>query len=288
MNDLLTESVIYRKQLVLEMPKLLRIQEQRRNKARGAQAYSEENNHLITLHHLNYAVQQATHFIIQQRFMDLVVFAAESVPDNAVFDETVLLEKHGWAEIEAGFVLTDDGLQIAPSGEKRPSILAWATYDGERYNFTLMDKVKFWQGEPMMSDSIQIVPGMLLNDPKFGDRPVGAWPTVLYSLLHLMAQKLAIKTVQRPQGYVGYAIKKLKINAEEVRIITLRRLYEEQREAQDSGREYHCRWVVRGHWRQQFYPSLGSTRPLFIEAYIKGPEDMPLKPITQPIFVARR
>lgn len=36
------------------------------------------------------------------------------------------------------------------------------------------------------------------------------------------------------------------------------------------------RWIVRGHWRQQPYPSLGITKQRWIGAYEKGPENLPL------------
>ncbi|MFB7544999.1 hypothetical protein ACFC0N_34465 [Streptomyces zaomyceticus] len=45
---------------------------------------------------------------------------------------------------------------------------------------------------------------------------------------------------------------------------------------QPGTREYQHRWVVRGHWRDQPYPSLGITRPLWISPYIAGPEGLPL------------
>jgi hypothetical protein len=35
------------------------------------------------------------------------------------------------------------------------------------------------------------------------------------------------------------------------------------------------RWVVRGHWRNQYFPSRQAHAPLWIHPYIKGPEDRP-------------
>lgn len=43
-----------------------------------------------------------------------------------------------------------------------------------------------------------------------------------------------------------------------------------------AGREYAHRWVVRGHWRRQWYPSIRQHRPRWIMPFIKGPEDAPL------------
>jgi hypothetical protein len=44
----------------------------------------------------------------------------------------------------------------------------------------------------------------------------------------------------------------------------------------DTAREYHHRWLVSGHWRQQPYPSTGEVRPIWIAPHIRGPEGAPL------------
>lgn len=44
-----------------------------------------------------------------------------------------------------------------------------------------------------------------------------------------------------------------------------------------AAREFTCRWMVRGHWRQQWYPSRGVHRPIWINPHIKGPDDKPLR-----------
>lgn len=43
-----------------------------------------------------------------------------------------------------------------------------------------------------------------------------------------------------------------------------------------GSREYVHQWMVRGHWRKQWYPSIQANRPIFIAPYIKGPEGAPL------------
>lgn len=44
----------------------------------------------------------------------------------------------------------------------------------------------------------------------------------------------------------------------------------------ESHREYSCRFLVRGHWRMQWYPSQKRHAPKWIFPYVKGPEDKPL------------
>lgn len=41
--------------------------------------------------------------------------------------------------------------------------------------------------------------------------------------------------------------------------------------------DWQHRWLVRGHWRQQWYPSQQRHAPLFIPPYVKGPDDKPFE-----------
>jgi len=43
-----------------------------------------------------------------------------------------------------------------------------------------------------------------------------------------------------------------------------------------TGRVYTHRWVVRGHWRQQWYATIEKHKKVFIPPYLKGPEGAPL------------
>lgn len=43
-----------------------------------------------------------------------------------------------------------------------------------------------------------------------------------------------------------------------------------------SDREFHHQWIVKGHWRQQWYPAREVHRPVWIAPHVKGPEGAPL------------
>ena len=60
-----------------------------------------------------------------------------------------------------------------------------------------------------------------------------------------------------------------------VRVIELRRI-QSASQGVTSDREYHHQWVVRGHWRQQWFPAHEVHRPVWIAPHIKGPEDAPM------------
>ncbi len=49
-----------------------------------------------------------------------------------------------------------------------------------------------------------------------------------------------------------------------------------------SSVDWSHRWMVRPHWRNQWYPSLGVHKMKYIHPYIKGPEDKEL--IVKPVF----
>lgn len=65
-----------------------------------------------------------------------------------------------------------------------------------------------------------------------------------------------------------------------VRVITLRRSRENLpahvEHDSEEGEWYTYRFWVRGHWRNQWYPSQGRHAPKWIEPFVKGPEHAPL------------
>lgn len=63
-----------------------------------------------------------------------------------------------------------------------------------------------------------------------------------------------------------------------IRVVLLRRAAPSHTENDEVGPiNWNYRWFVRGHWRDQWYPSDGRHRPRWITTYIKGPEDKPVK-----------
>jgi hypothetical protein len=68
-----------------------------------------------------------------------------------------------------------------------------------------------------------------------------------------------------------------------VRVVTLRR-----KKASSGGQPtavtWSCQWQVRGHWREQWYPSEGRRKPKWVAPYWKGPELAPIKPPGTTLF----
>lgn len=111
-----------------------------------------------------------------------------------------------------------------------------------------------------------------------------------YALWHFMQQRCVTRTRLMPnraqrrrfEGYVEWT------EPPTIEVITLRRPEHKETQYRDeSPREYNVRWVVSGHWRKQWYPSEEVHKPKWIEAYLKGPEDAPLKNSTKLFAVTR-
>lgn len=60
-----------------------------------------------------------------------------------------------------------------------------------------------------------------------------------------------------------------------ITVIRLRRPKGQHSESESSV-DWHHQWIVGGHWRNQWYPSLGVHRQIYISEHVKGPEDKPL------------
>lgn len=91
----------------------------------------------------------------------------------------------------------------------------------------------------------------------------------------LMRQEFTSETSIEPNSASRKRIRRLGQDPRPVRVINLRRA-SHSTGAGESEREYHHQWIVRGHWRQQWYPSREVHRPVWIAPHIKGPEGAPL------------
>ena len=52
--------------------------------------------------------------------------------------------------------------------------------------------------------------------------------------------------------------------------------------------EWSKRWLVRGHWRRQFFPKRGGHAPIWIHPYAKGPDDKPFSEPSPTVYAVNR
>ena len=70
-------------------------------------------------------------------------------------------------------------------------------------------------------------------------------------------------------------------------VVRLRRARHESAPAGESAVEWSHRWIVSGHWRNAWRPSVGAHRRVWVAPFVKGPEDRPLV-VTRKVHVLER
>lgn len=63
----------------------------------------------------------------------------------------------------------------------------------------------------------------------------------------------------------------------DINIIKLRSVLHPTNKVEGLPVEWSCQWIVHGHWRDQWFPSIGKHRPIWLNPYLKGPEGKPLR-----------
>lgn len=149
-----------------------------------------------------------------------------------------------------------------PLGQSIPS--------GSRVMFPVMTaQMKF--GQP---GTVHDVVDSQLTDPTIDDEQATLKRWVL-SAAALLKQRLFVAT---PQLATRAERKRLDKLALPTAVLTIQlRATEHVRGTGEHGVvEWASRWIVRGHWRNQWYASQGEHRIVWIPPYIKGPEERPL------------
>jgi hypothetical protein len=111
---------------------------------------------------------------------------------------------------------------------------------------------------------------------------IARWVQVLF---RLMSQTICVTTRERPSKPFRKRWAKAGLKERLCVVVTLRRHREDAFPADPEERhvEWTHRWLVSGHWRNQWYPSLSLHRQVWITPYIKGPEEAPL--VIRPVRV---
>lgn len=96
------------------------------------------------------------------------------------------------------------------------------------------------------------------------------------SLWILMGQRITVTDTVDPERASRRRMSKgPKLDVDKIKIIRLRKM-----DYARSDNEVHVawshRWLVSGHWKNQWFPSLKTHRLIWVAAHIKGPESKPL------------
>lgn len=193
------------------------------------------------------------------------------------------------AEPEPGF--NDSGQSVESMlGSGDVHGVHWSIQDGEVLTLTFYglvhDPEQRARSAPMWVDIYEIgvfsLAAWVAFDPQ-GEQISDPWARRIVHIIGaawLLMQQPTVATQTRQRGmlYGGGARKPKKQDL--IQVIDLRRLARgtKDTEVKHEGREYHTRWLVRGHWRQQRVgPGRKYTKPVFVAPHIKGPDGAPLK-----------
>ncbi len=95
----------------------------------------------------------------------------------------------------------------------------------------------------------------------------------------LLRQRVAVRRVERPERAARRRFERGGHEVpEQITVIELRRPLQSGAGdgAPSSPVDWSHRWIVDGHWRNQFHPSTGGHVPTWIAPYVKGPDERPL------------
>lgn len=101
-------------------------------------------------------------------------------------------------------------------------------------------------------------------------------------------QRLAVRSSTRVDRASRRRLERMKAPPQqEVNVITLRRTRSTETTDESRDVEWTHRWIVGGHWRNQFLPATNTHRMQWISPYVKGPEHLPLVPKERVFRVVR-
>lgn len=99
---------------------------------------------------------------------------------------------------------------------------------------------------------------------------------LLFATCHLMRQQLAENHTAVPTRPARRRHQRAGLEPPSVRTLQLRPSVRQTLASSAPDTEWRHQWVVRGHWRRQWYPSIEAHRPVWIAPFMKGPADAPV------------
>lgn len=119
--------------------------------------------------------------------------------------------------------------------------------------------------------------GMAGGRHAYGESAQDCIGRIMYTFFRFIQETWVDNRMVIADRHTAKRVRKYRITPE-VRVIQLREASTAKPRYEDSGEEIHYshRFIVSGHWRNQWYPSQDRHAPKYIPSYIKGPDDKPL------------
>jgi hypothetical protein len=270
-----------------------------------------ETRQLITdLYHIEeQKLLDADPYFVSADMVELIEYAAESFEPEPLL-HTDLIGMVGYVHFEkpiqmpdkyevmvalGGFswtpmIAVNDAAQIPPDGQVEihmdhlPDFLSNSGVALTLYSVAKLEKWEAHWPPPPPRIPIHHTPwyyGMSFEGneiDELGARTgVDKWWRVIQTTLRLMQQRVAVRHHERPDRATRRNGIRRGFREREVVVVKLRREKSEhpsEEPVQDAN--YSHRFIVSGHWRQQWYPSIQGHRQIWISPFVKGPADKEL------------
>lgn len=118
-----------------------------------------------------------------------------------------------------------------------------------------------------------------LRDACMDDNPSQTEDRRRLAALWLLSAQEGVSAIssERPdRAAARRAARRSEVVPDAMKVVRLRRPARSDNEGGSSDPNWSHRWVVSGHWRNQWFPSLGTHLPKWIAPYVKGPDGAPL------------
>lgn len=224
---------------------------------------------------------------------------SHSLPGNWGLRLSMLPTRRGFSHLAEPLYLVDSN--DTPAGEVLA--IAWAIGSDDESGDDAVSVSAFWYEKDLDRSGLTTI-GVSEGEPIAEVlRRVEAEATTPFSRLAMasavltfsaglafLEQRIMVPSVQPVERHARKRMEREQwLHEPLVRVVELRRKQApSQPDGEHTAVDWACQWVVRGHWRQQWYPSLKDYQPRWIMPYVKGPEDKPLKPPRAKIFAVVR
>jgi hypothetical protein len=261
-------------------------------------------------------LKQACPFYWTKEMVQSVYLSTKTLPNSVVLKEDWLQSKYGfwWLGKDTG-ISAYHGFSVFTNKKEslcaishvvigtEVKIMGWTLDHQEPTGGPAPAWVLFWNFERSLEDQLKIIKDTKTEIPTTLDKVVtmdfseGNEKVIKFFAAGClwMQQKILITKSIHVNTHEKRAAKRHGINPE-IKLIMLRRRDVQMPKEHDENTteevkkkdfEWHVQWIVRGHWRNQYYPSIKENRTIWIDPYNKGPED---KPLINPekIFIVNR
>jgi hypothetical protein len=202
-------------------------------------------------------------------------YLPEPFAGQDVFGNIAVFRCLGWRLISTDIELVDSDGNIEKGFHRCLKIMLWSDIDDvDDYTEEWMKGVPGEWGWGVLHATV--LPLRIAHDLNHtrgeGDQDAN-WVSYLRVLHRLMSERIVTSSRYRPSRPARReSLRKGMPEVKDVVVVELRRVSVKHDEEPGEA-HYSHRFMVRGHWRNQWYPSLNAHRQRWISPYVKGPED---------------